>query len=81
MQRFILAFRDGDDEHAESEDFDGFGDALRQASDTLTLLGRGRPGVNVAIGEYLDNAGVRWLGAVHLNDALKPVWIPEGGVN
>lgn len=81
MQQFILAFRDGDDEHTEIEDFRAFDDALRYASDTLLLLAKGRPGVHVALGEYMPNAGVHWLGAVHLSDAHKPVWMPYGGVN
>lgn len=81
MQRFILAFRDGDDEYTEIEQFEGFGEALRHASDTLMLVAWGRPGVHVALGECLQGAGVRWLGVVHLNDARKPVWMPDGGVN
>ena len=81
MQRFILAFRDGDDEHTEIEECDGFADALRRASDTLTLLARGRPDVHVALGECVVGAGVRWLGAVYLSDARKPIWAPDGGVN
>ena len=81
MRRFVLTFRDGDDEFTETEEMDGFGEALHKASETLARLSEGRPQVYVAIGEDLETGGTRWLGTVHLNDARKPVWIPEGGIH
>jgi hypothetical protein len=81
VQQFVMAFRDGDDQHTETEEFEAFDDALRYASDMLVVLGRGRPSVHVALGEYIPDVGIRWLGSVHLSDAYRPVWTPDGGVN
>jgi hypothetical protein len=81
VQQFILAFRDGEDEYTEIQQFAGFEEALRHASDTLMRLAQGRPSVQVALGECTQGSAVLWLGTVHVNDARKPVWAPEGGLN
>jgi hypothetical protein len=77
---FILTFRDGDgdDEDTEIEQFAGLAEALIYASDRLLAASARKPDACVVLEESSAMDGIRWRGAVRIDSAGRPVWIPEG---